>query len=308
MSESIYENCSVTGYNVKAGQTSLLKYYNVSTGKWERFSGSFYLTDSNGAPNKVVDGKLRISSMPYLYDIAEGNIPNHTSFIKLGNVATVVNVEQDIWSQGGKYVFPTATGSFIVQSTSTSDKTGSTGILTIKIGYLDGDYVSKTETLSMNGTTPVQSIATNMFRVNSIRTVTVGTGASAAGTIRVSGSSNANILRILNIGQNRGRALIYTVPSGSTAFITGVNISSVATAIGHFTTFTMRSNFDDILYNKTLFMEPWFELTLQDQAQHFEFTMPTKIPSTCDIVGSVIAETSNANTVCYGSWRGWIET
>jgi len=253
-------------------------------------------------------GQLRVNAQPYLYATAEGDVPNHTSFVKLGNVSSVVNVEQDIWSKGGKYVFPTVTGSMIVQSTSTADRTGSTGILTLKIGYLNQNYVSKSETLSMNGTTPVPTVNTDIFRVNSIRAVTVGTGNVAAGTIQVSGSTNTNVYRILNLGQTRGRALIHTVPSGSTTYITGINLSSVATAAGHFTVFTMRSNFDDILYNKTAFMEPWFEISLQDQAQHFEFSTPVKIPSTCDVVGSVIAEASNANTVCYGSWRGWTET
>jgi hypothetical protein len=55
-------------------------------------------------------------------------------------------------------------------------------------------------------------------------------------------------------------------------------------------------------------MQPFFEITLQDQAHHFEFPTPIKIPSTCDVVMSVMAEASNANTVCYGSWRGWIES
>ena len=211
-------------------------------------------------------------------------------------------------AQGGKYIFPTATGSFRIQSTSPLDHLTGSGIQTIKVGYLDGNYVSKSEILNMSGISPVASVATDMFRINSIRAVTVGTGALAAGTIRISGSSNSNILRHMAVGNTRGRALIHTVPSGSTTYITGINLSSVATAAGHFTVFTMRSNFDDILYNKTAFMEPWFEISLQDQAQHFEFSTPVKIPSTCDIVGSVIAEASNANTTCYASWRGWSET
>lgn len=327
------------------GSTAFMKYYDTGSSKWERVSGSgspyvtikdsigisvtgssntrfaitgstvtvpvsgsVYITDSSGVANRVADNKLRVSAMPYAYDIAEGNISNHTQFTKLGYVTTVVNVEQDIWSKGGKYVFPTATGSMIVQSTSTLDHSTGSGIRTLKIGYLDGNYVSKSETISMNGTTQVATTNTDIFRVNSIRAVTTGTGLKAAGTIQVSGSSSANVYRILNIGQTRGRSLIYTVPSGSTVYITGMNLSSSATASGHFGTFTMRSNFDDVNYNKTDFMEPWFEIALQDLALHFPFDTPVKIPQTCDVVGSVIGEASNSNLTCYGSWRGWIET
>ena len=33
---------------------------------------------------KQIDGKPRVSSMPYLYDIAEGNVADHAIFAKLG--------------------------------------------------------------------------------------------------------------------------------------------------------------------------------------------------------------------------------
>ena len=318
MTETTCEESSMFGNKTyKAGEAVFIKYWDDVSQHWERVSGSgapastLKGVDANGDTHNVPvinNGALRVASEPYLYAVAEGDVPNHFMFTKLGHVTTVVNVEQDIWTHGGKYVFPTTTGSMILQSNSTSDKTGSTGIRTIKIGYLDQDYASKTEIMSLNGTTPVRTVATDIFRVNSIRAVTVGTGGYSAGIISLSGSTNSNIYRSLDVGETRGRSLIHTVPFGYTLFITGVNISSAATAAGHFSTFRMRATYDDTTRLKVPFMEPWFEITLQDQANHFEFAMPVKIPETCDVVGSVIADASNANTVCFGSWRGWTET
>ena len=59
--------------------------------------------DTNGVENgfKNVNGKPRFSSMPYLFDIAEGNVAEHTSYAKLGYNGDVGATEEDIITQGG---------------------------------------------------------------------------------------------------------------------------------------------------------------------------------------------------------------
>lgn len=71
--------------------------------------GSVNFKDELGAPYgiKHVNNKPRVSSMPYLYDIAEGNVTGHTSWSKIGfNGALVADTEADLWSATGAYVFP----------------------------------------------------------------------------------------------------------------------------------------------------------------------------------------------------------
>jgi hypothetical protein len=48
---------------------------------------------------KHINNKPRISSMPYLYDITEGNVPNHYPFTKIGFAPSMTaNVNTDVWS------------------------------------------------------------------------------------------------------------------------------------------------------------------------------------------------------------------
>lgn len=70
---------------------------------------SVKLRDENGLAYGVkhVSNKPRTSSMPYLYDIAEGNVSGHSSWSKIGYNPTVATSEEDLWSAGGLYVFPT---------------------------------------------------------------------------------------------------------------------------------------------------------------------------------------------------------
>ena len=79
--------------------------------------------DENGLPYgiKQVNNKPRVSAMPYLYDIAEGNVSGHTPWTKIG-FNPALTTEEDIWSAGGLYVFPAAaTQMEVVSSLSTAD-------------------------------------------------------------------------------------------------------------------------------------------------------------------------------------------
>jgi hypothetical protein len=314
MSESIFENSTISGNNTKVGQTSYQKYFDNTTGKWERLSGSgasttniMFISETGSTYGvKHINNKIRVSAMPYLYDIAEGNVPNHNQYTKMGTMTLGVTTEVDLWTQGGKYVFPTTSGSMRLQSTSANDKTGSTGIQTVRIGYLDKNFTSKTETLSMNGTTSVPTVATDIYRVNSIRAASAGVTGSAIGTITLSGSTSSTVYRAMSIGLTRGRGLIYSVPTGSTVYLTDMHLSSVNASAGHYTRFTLRANYDDQLNEKVAFFQPYGEIILQDQALAVTFTSPIRVPTTCDLVMSCIGD--NANTMVTGVLRGWIET
>lgn len=67
---------------------------------------------------KEADGKPRVSSMPYPFDIAEGNISGHTAWTKIGYNPAVTTSMEDLWSYGGEYVFPTAAMTIEVASDS----------------------------------------------------------------------------------------------------------------------------------------------------------------------------------------------
>jgi len=88
------------------------------------YFSSVKLIDEAGVPYGVkhVSNKPRVSSMPYLYDIAEGNVTGHTPWTKIGyNGALVADTEADLWSAAGVYVYPTAEMGLEVDSDSTSD-------------------------------------------------------------------------------------------------------------------------------------------------------------------------------------------
>ena len=315
MSETVVESTSFGNSTVFVkGSTSFNKYFSVDSGKWERTSGSsggpyiVLIDPTTGLPNKVIDRKIRVSSTPYLFSISEGEVPNHSSWKRLGHNPLVINVEEDIWPIGGKYVFPTTPMQMEIVSSSGLDHATGSGIRTVRVGYLDGDYVSHTETIQLSGSTVVPTVATNIYRVNNIRAVTVGSLGKSGGQIDVRHLSDTPIYRSMEASHTRGHSLIYTVPSGSTVYITGINMSTSATAAGHYAVFTLRANWDDAIDQKVNFMQGIFQLGLQDQALHIELSSPIKILPTCDLVMSVLGDASNSNLNIFSSVRGWIES
>ena len=159
------------------------------------------LVDENGVSYGVkhVNNKPRVSSMPYLYDIAEGNVSGHTPWTKIGhNGALVASTEADLWSATGVYVFPPAEmGLEVVSSNAADDGTGplrgamdnsvqadAGGSITTLVDA-DADFLAATAVavgdtliLDPHGTTPEWGIITGVATT----TLTVAHGFSSGGT------------------------------------------------------------------------------------------------------------------------------
>lgn len=109
-------------------------------------TGYVGLLDETATPYgvKQINGKPRVSAMPYTYDIAEGNVAGHTSWSVFGYTPTLGLTESDLWSAAGVYVFPAAAQQMEVVS---SDNTQDIGTV------IKGDAVGNTVQSDPDGTT-----------------------------------------------------------------------------------------------------------------------------------------------------------
>ena len=214
--------------------------------------------------------------------------------------------QEDMWQIGGTYVFPTAAmGMEVVSSDNTNDKTGGTGALAVKIEYLTDAFVEKSEVITLNGTAAVPTVALDIYRINSFRVVSAGTGGAAAGNISIRHLSDTPIYGYIAAGQTRSRNLIYTVPVGKILLINAFAFaSSGTTSDASYLKFTVYANQDYITGLASTIKYPIMEIAVQGQGNIYNMQSPLVIKAGVDtrIVVIGIAGTTTADALA--SWRG----
>ncbi len=170
--------------------------------------------DASGIVARILDTELLMAS---------GKFTGLSIVNKFGRNPDVDTgtVPEDIWDGGGVYTgFPVSTAETVqVFSSSANDTSAGTGARTIRITGLDSNYNALSETITLNGTTPVTS--TNIFRrVHTAAVLTAGSGDFNAGTITCRHSTTtANVFFVMQIGRNQTNVSGYTIPAGYTGYI-----------------------------------------------------------------------------------------
>lgn len=271
-------------------------------------TNSVKLIDNNNVPYgiKQVENKIRVLNTSYLYDIAKGLIPGHSLVYIFGYNADVDNVREDMWEIGGTYVFPASPIQMKIVSSSIDDTAAGTGARTVDIHYLDNTYTQQVEAITLNGTTPVNTVATNILRINNIHTMTAGTNGLPVGNISLQNIAGTITYSYIIAGLNASRQSIYTVPAGKTLYITSWDWGTGNAAGNRFAEFLLRAKttFDNELVS--IFHIRSISIAQDGDGNH-SLDVPIKILATSDIKISVISDTATANAICYGGFEGWLE-
>lgn len=139
------------------------------------------------------------------------------------NVDVDAAADEDVWSAGGTLVIPTAASVITIVSSSVNDAAAGTGARTLTVYGLDASYLPISETVTLNGTTNVLTVA-SFLRVNYAVVVTAGSGLTNAGaiTFTVDSKNQATMAAGDAVTHNSH----YTVPAGYTAFILGYAVTA----------------------------------------------------------------------------------
>lgn len=254
-----------------------------------------------------VDNKLRVVNTPYGYAVAEGNLPGHVFFGKMGYLPATAAATYAVWNVAADYVFPATPIQMEVYSTdNTNDKAAGTGAWTVRIDYLDWFYKEKYEIVAVNGNTEVPTVNTDIYRVNGFRVNTAGTTGAATGTISLRAVADTPIYDQIAVGNAKSRTTVYTVPANKILYLTSLMASSGYSTTGKQILVTLRATYDDMTKAQTigkLFL-PYFQCVLMDDIVNKDFVIPLKFPGTTDIKAVASGETNARVTV---NLSGWIE-
>lgn len=170
-----------------------------------------------------------VRSIDFEFDIAAGRASGVSIVQKYGKNADIDtgSVPEDIWDGSGVYTgFPTGAAETVdVFSSSVNDTAAGSGARTMFISGLDANYAAISETITLNGTTPVTS-ANQYTRCTFAYIVTSGSSNQAfnAGIITVRHTTTtSNVFQQMQVGTNTVNNSAYTIPAGKTGYVKYIN-------------------------------------------------------------------------------------
>ena len=135
---------------------------------------------------------------------------------KFGNNPDIDSgTQEDVWDGGGSYPWQDTAQSLEILSSGTgsgNDTAAGTGARTVEIQGLDGDYNRQTETVTMNGTTPV-TLANTYLRVFRMKVFTAGTGGANDATLICRVASGGDTQAQIQPEKNQTLMALYTIPA-----------------------------------------------------------------------------------------------
>lgn len=133
------------------------------------------------------------------------------------------------------YTEKTSASIISIASSSANDTALGTGARTVRIEYFDNDCKGKyIEEITLNGTTAVNSVNSNIRYIDHIEVLTAGSGGKNAGTLTLYAAANAGggAVGTIAIGDNQTYWAHKYVDLNSKTMVTGFQISSNANASG----------------------------------------------------------------------------
>lgn len=145
-------------------------------------------------------------------------VPGYTRVALLGHNPDIGSgLAEDVWEGGGNYPLLTAASQLEVVSTSAADTAAGTGARTVLVSGLDANWLPISETVTLNGTTPVTTV-NSYLRVNLFTTVTSGSGKVNAGDLTLRVVAAGSVQSVARAGYGFGRQAVYTVADNTSLF------------------------------------------------------------------------------------------
>jgi hypothetical protein len=234
---------------------------------------------------------------PFELQVARGQITGHEVINIFGYNPDVDTSEESVWPDGGTIPHPTTASVLKISSSSANDTSAGTGARTVAIFGVDADYNEVSESVILDGQTPVNTGYSYLY-INGFYVTTAGSGGVNAGNINagtgvVTAGVPAVLYDIIATGYNNRTTAQYCVPAGYTGYlITGIITTGQVTGSTSVTAFLKQHGPDDILRVGAV-------STLNNGSVQYDFTYPYIIPEKNSVVASAIGVAANNSVSAY---------
>lgn len=174
--------------------------------------------------------------------VATGPIGGSNSGFAFGDIFTMATTQVAV--RRTAYTEQAANAQRSVVSTSANDTAAGTGARTVRITYYTSAGVGpSTETLTLNGTTPVNTVSTTICFIDKIEVLTVGSTGSNVGVVNLKAATAGGGVTVGSIAATDNQTFWahHYVGSGKIGYISGFSINSSAINISDSTLFIIKA-------------------------------------------------------------------
>jgi len=133
------------------------------------------------------------------------------------------------------YTEQTSNAQRSIKSSSANDSAAGTGIRTVQITYYTVTGTGPfTETITMNGVTGVNTVATNICYIDKLTALTVGSGNAAAGNVTLQSATAGGgvVVKQISTGDLQSFDAVHYVGTGTTLYISSISTGHNGTTVG----------------------------------------------------------------------------
>lgn len=240
----------------------------------------------------------------YEQEISRGNVRGAYPFTSYGKVvlggATTRALVRD---QDGTTLNVPQSVQMSIVSTSANDTVAGSGARTVVIEYLNGTLDMSVEIVTLNGTTPVNTVATDIRWVQAMYVATAGNGGVTAGDVSLSHSGI--VYSRLMTGARSTNNSFKRVPRGKRLYVSSIYAGcSSGTAATTAVIELVTTQIDGLDQQETGLFYRQAGVSLQDSSQAVTFAMP--FPVTAGHIVGYIATVDKGATITAG-FTGWVE-
>lgn len=193
---------------------------------------SAILFNENGVAHLVDAAGINIAANPdhaIVKGLISGGVAGHVAAYVATSATSIVAI------RGTAYTEPSSAQQMRLVSANAADTSAGTGARTVRITYYDGSMNGPlTEVVTMNGTTAVNTVATNIRFIEKLETVTAGSGGTNAGIISIQNTAGSTTFGTIAASDGITYWGHHYVQAGKTCFVTRSYFGAVGASQGCF--------------------------------------------------------------------------
>lgn len=191
-----------------------------------------------------------------------------------------------------------------IKSSNANDSAAGTGVRTVLITYYTATGTGPfTETLTLNGVTGVNTVATNICYIDKMTALTVGSGNAAAGNITMQSALAGGGVSIKQIstGDLQSFDAVHYVAAGTTLYISGISTGHNGTTVGSGARYRIRKRILNSANQPLIQVSDFVRLYGQSSTNTRLYQSPIIVVGPAKLELWVLPETASS-TIYYGSF------